>query len=219
VKVVFIGSVNFTGGGWGDWEFYVRGGHIAIKAFLRLRTEFDNLYLTIRTSVPSAYHSLLNSDRHISVIDRTLSKDEFSELLWDSDICMNPFIDTPWLTFLDAMNHELPIVTTRLHANAEIVQNGKWGLVCDVPPIFNPIIGNYHIANAEQLKRLRNAWLYDGNAITDGIVEAMRPLIKDATLRREMGEAGRKTIEPHGPFSLESRNNAMKDILDKVVHG
>jgi glycosyltransferase involved in cell wall biosynthesis len=217
VNIVFVGSVNFTRRGFNDTWFYARGGHIVIKTFMRLCREFHNLTLTLRSQVPPAYLQALIDDPRISIMDQPLTQQEFEELLWSSDICLLPAIDSPWLSFLDAMNHELPIVTVDMHANRELVYDGKWGFVCDVPKIFQPIIDGYYIADKKEQKKLEKAWMCDTEAITNNLVEAVRLLVKDSELRQAMGKAGRDTIKPDGLFSVERRNTYLKRILDEAT--
>lgn len=216
INLIFIGSVNFTKSGFNDGWFYNRGGHIAVKTFMRLQKEFDNLMLTVRSQVPQSYRRILSNESRVNIVDQPLTQQEFDELLWKADICLLPIRDSPWLSFLDAMNHELPIVTVNMHANSEIV-NERCGIVCDVPRIFEPIIRGYYIANKKVGEALWRAWLYDTKEITDNVVQATRVLIKDKELRQKMGEAGRKNIEPGGPFSVQQRNSYFRKILDRTT--
>jgi glycosyltransferase involved in cell wall biosynthesis len=217
VNILFVGSVNFTRRGFNDHWFYNRGGHIVVKTFMRLCREFHNLTLTMRSQVPPAYLQALNDDPRISIVDWPLAQQEFDELLWSADICLLPIRDSPWLSFLDAMNHELPIVTVNMHANRELVFDGKWGFVCDVPKIFQPIIDGYYIADKKEYKMLWKAWMCDTEAITNNLVKAVRLLVKDSELRQAMGKAGRDTIKPDGLFSVERRNTYLKRVLDEAT--
>jgi glycosyltransferase involved in cell wall biosynthesis len=218
VNIIFVGSVNFAQDGFQDVWFYNRGGHMVVKAFLRLCTEFDNITLTIRSQLPSDYRRILELNRRVTIIDYPLSQHDFDDLLWESDIYLLPMRDTPWGSFLDAMNHELPIVTTHTYANSEIVQDGKWGIVCEVPPLFRSIVDNYYVRDRDYFRKSWNAWVRDDKVIVDRIVEGLRTLIRDADLRIQLGIAGRKMIEPNGPFSVERRNRYLKQVLDKATN-
>jgi glycosyltransferase involved in cell wall biosynthesis len=217
INILFIGSTNYTLRGSNDIWFYNRGGHIAIKAFLRLRKEFDNIAFTFRSQLPPSYLRILRQDPHACVIDRPLSHEEFDDLLWAADILLLPMRDSPWGSFLDAMNHELPIITTHTYANAEVVHDGKWGFVCEVPDALKPIVDGYYIPDKTTFHKLWNAWMDNDQVITNKIVEAARILIKDEDLRSQMGLAGRRMIEPGGLFSVNRRNNYLKRVLDKAT--
>ncbi|MDG7013013.1 MAG: glycosyltransferase family 4 protein [Nitrososphaerota archaeon] len=215
VDIVLLGSANFRIPSW----FYAKGGHLLVKAFLNLKKEFDNISLTMLNSVPSDYASILKSEPRIFVPGTPVLGEDLNNLLWHMDICALPTIVTPWTAFLDAMNRELPIVTTACHANKEVVQHNETGLIVDVPPELDLIVDNFEIPNRKALTRIDKVWLKDNEPLVRGIADSLRVLIKDELLRRRLGENGRKRLEPGGRFSIETRNLVLKDILDRAMAG
>ncbi len=216
VNIIFIGSVNYTQAGFNDVWFYNRGGHIVTKAFMHLRKEFDNITLTVRSQLPLKYRLILEQDPRVTIIDHPISQQEFDDLLWAADIFLLPMRDTPWGSFLDAMNHELPVVTTHTYANAEIIRDGKWGVVCEMPSGYEAIVDNYYIPNRTAFGQIWNSWMTD-ERIVDEVVRGTGVLIKSVDLRNQLGQNGRKMIEPGGLFAVERRNAYLKRVLDKAI--
>jgi glycosyltransferase involved in cell wall biosynthesis len=212
IDILFLGSANFTTPNW----FYGKGGHLALKAFLRLQKEFKNVTLTIMSPIPSGYRNILSKEPRIRVIQKPKFGIDFDEILWNSDVCLLPAWITPGLGFLDAMNHQLPVVTVDTYANSEVVRDGKTGFVCKTPPQLSPIRGTWEL-NTRNRKEVLRAWYQDNDSIVDHIVEAIRVLVRDSDMRKEMGRKGRGEIEPNGRFSIENRNRILAPVLKKAL--
>ena len=217
VNIVFVGSINYTQRGLRDGWFYNRGGHMVVRAFQRLRKRFDHITLTIRSQLPDDYRMMLERDPRVRIVDYPLSYEEYDDLLWASDIFLLPMRDTPEGSFLDAMNHALPVITTHTCANAEVVQDGKWGFVCEVPTDFNSIVDNFEIKGKAEFNRMWKIWTTRTDSIVNGLVDSLQTLILNEELRRKMGRAGRETLNPFGQFSVERRNEYLKRVLDEAT--
>lgn len=213
IKIVMLGSANFRS----HWWFYGKGGHILLDAFSRLTRLFDNLQLIVLSAVPKELLGLTASNPRITVFDGPIFGDELEKVLWGSHICVLPSRVTPWTGFLEAMNHELPIVTVGMHANAEVVEDGVTGFVIDVGWERDRMVGNYAISSAAEFQSLRRNWLHDYKHISTGIVEATSRLIRDSQLRIEMGIEGRSRVLPGGKFSVQKRNLALKGVFDRAL--
>ena len=211
VRFLFLGSANFSTPNW----FYGKGGHLALKAFVRLRKKHENIYLTIASAMPSEYKNVLHDD-HIQLIAEPVYGNVFDDLLWNSDVCLLPAWITPGLSFLDAMNHNLPIITVDTYANSEVVQDGVNGFVCDTPEELAPIRGTWNIKPGDRKVILRT-WYRENESIVDALAEQMERLIASAELREEFGIAGRREIESGGRFSLSTRNQALSNVLNHVL--
>jgi glycosyltransferase involved in cell wall biosynthesis len=124
---------------------------------------------------------------------------------------------TPWSVFLEAMSFELPIVTTDLYANPEIVQDGVTGLLVE-PPIGVP----YHwerslVSMGSPLHgQFMEAIRIPDPAFVARLAERLSLLIENVGLRREMGRRARHEVE-EGKHSVRHRNKALKAIFDQAV--
>ena len=214
-NLVFIGSSNFNSEQW----FYGRGGAMVVRAYKELKTEFSNLRLTILSSVPRELESHLGSDPRV-VIRRNLAfGEEYDDILWKMDVCVLPSIATPWMSFLDAMNHELPIVTVGMAGNAEVVQDGVTGFVCDPPDSLRNTSGTFYFPSPRAAREVDRAWTHDTSPVVEQIVLRLRSLLKDREFARELGLNGRKQLETGGKFSLERRNRRLGFVLDRALKG
>jgi UDP-glucose:(heptosyl)LPS alpha-1,3-glucosyltransferase len=85
-----------------------------------------------------------------------------------ADICVHPtFYDACSLVTLEAMAAGLAVITTRANGASELITHGVNGVVLDFP----------HNAHA--------------------LTAALRPLVRDANIRRALGEAGRRLVKAH----------------------
>jgi UDP-glucose:(heptosyl)LPS alpha-1,3-glucosyltransferase len=85
-----------------------------------------------------------------------------------ADICVHPtFYDACSLVTLEAMAAGLPVITTRANGASELITHGVNGVVLDFP--------------------------HDDQALA----AALRPLVRDANVRRALGSAGRGLVEAH----------------------
>jgi UDP-glucose:(heptosyl)LPS alpha-1,3-glucosyltransferase len=85
-----------------------------------------------------------------------------------ADVCVHPtYYDACSLVTLEALAAGLPVVTTRANGASELLTPGVNGVVLDGPP-SGP-----------------------------SVASALRPLIRDAALRRQLGAAGRRLVWSH----------------------
>ena len=108
--------------------------------------------------------------------------------------------ETFGLTPVEAMAAGLPVVVSDWNGYRDTVQNGVEGFRV---PTFMPPPGSGEGLSYRQVIGLDNYDLYIGNASqcvgvdVKGCAEAFTALVKDAGLRRRMGEAGRKRARSH----------------------
>lgn len=214
VTLLFLGSVNVDT----PEAFYSKGGHIVLNVFERLQRDLDNVRLVIRARMPIRFRSAVLSNRSITLIESHLTASQLERLMWESDIMVLPSLPTPWTGFLDGMNHELPIVTTDTHANAELVESGKTGFVCSIPRELNTVSHGYAIPDHRTKVMIDRVWRYETEQIVSEMVDRIETLVNLPTLRREMGNSGRMNIAPGGRFSLEQRNKRLKVVLDNALN-
>jgi UDP-glucose:(heptosyl)LPS alpha-1,3-glucosyltransferase len=94
--------------------------------------------------------------------------DDVAPLYAAADICIHPtFYDACSLVTLEAMAAGLAVITTRANGASELITHGVNGVVLNSP--------------------------HDDQALA----AALRPMVRDANVRRALGSAGRRLIEAH----------------------
>jgi len=134
-----------------------------------------------------------------------------------ADIFLFPSHSTPGLAILDAMSYELPVVTTDVWANPEMVEDGKTGFVINrsakIQYYSENFIPNWsHYPTSKFMKTIKAT----DPAVVKELVEKTSVLIEDEGLRRSMGKAGREKIE-EGKFSISKRHEKLKKIFDEAL--
>jgi glycosyltransferase involved in cell wall biosynthesis len=212
IKLLFVGSANIPG------EFEYKGGKEVLEAFFLLQKKYPNIELIVRSDLPAElkaiYAARMKNVQFIEgIIPWTLLENQFQT----ADIFLFPTHSTPGLAILDAMSYELPVITTDLWANTEVVQDGKTGFVVKKSSKINYYSGNFipnwsHYPTSKFMRTIRK--VVDPVVVRE-IAEKTSILIEDEDLRRKMGAAGRHRVEKN--FSIESRNSKLKRILDRAL--
>ena len=118
------------------------------------------------------------------------------------------------MAMLDAMSYEMPVVTTDVYANPELVQDGATGFVVrqadNVPYSRDGLpVSMFTSSFAKAIKRT-------DRRLVEDIARQTSILIENPDLRRRMGKAARQEVE-EGKFSIERRNRQLKEILDRAT--
>jgi glycosyltransferase involved in cell wall biosynthesis len=210
VRMLFVGSVNIPG------QFAIKGGNEALAAFLALRERFPDLQLTIRSDLPADVRRRYERLPGLRIIDRILPREELEREFQTADIFLLPAHCTVWTSMVEALSYGLPVVTTDVYANPELVRDGFTGLLVErshrVPyeedglPV-SMFSARFHRAIAEP----------DPKVVGKTVRQTAR-LIEDAGLRRRLGAAGRLEVD-EGRFSIAHRNAKLKPILDAALNG
>jgi len=204
IRLLFIGRV-----------FFEKGGLQLLKAFEILQKRYD-VELTIISHVPE---EIKNKYKNVNYVSPNLSIDELTRDYYSkSDILILPtFIDTYGGVFLEAMNCGLSVITTKIYAIPEIVEDGITGFLIK-PPIsmfkedFSLIYGPKTRAWGKFINLVKNI---NGNFI-DEIVEKVSKLIEDDKLRKHMGKLAIAQIKK-GKFSIKKRNRKLIRIYEESI--
>lgn len=209
ITILFVGSINIPK------DFDIKGGKEVLEAFSRLSQKYDNLELVIRSIVPEHIKEKYKKLKNIRIIDEIISWDALEKEFQCADIFLFPSHNTPGLAILDAMSYELPVITTDVWANPELVRDGETGFMVKKSNEINYYIENF-IPNWSSPKSLQSIKSMIDPEVVCEIVEKTSILIEDEKLRRRMGRAGRKEIET-GKFSVYNRNEKLKKIFDESI--
>lgn len=207
--VIFATSANYNG----ENEFYAKGGRIVIRVFEELKKKI-NVTLLLRGKIPAEFGYLRN-DPTVEIHENPLSSDEFQNLFLRADAFFFPGYQSPGMAFLDAMNYNLPIVSTNVFSNAEMVKDGWNGFLTDFPAknIAFYLDEEFGIRGVPSGVRAREDRV-DAEIISDFVSKIVR-LREDKALLREMGANAKKFVLEE--FSLEKRNDQLKFIYDKIT--
>ena len=207
VRLLFVTSANILG------QFELYGGKEVVEAFLILKEKYDNLELVLRSDMPRGLKRRYSQIPNLRIIDKIIPWESLEQEFMSSDIFVFPAHSSSALVTLDAMSYELPVVTTDVWSNPEMVEDSITGFVVPKAEKVPYYTGNF-ILNCRLPQYLSR---HDVDAkVVQELARKTSILIEDEELRRRMGAAGRWQIE-HGKFSLEKRNERLKRIFDEAT--
>lgn len=208
IKILFVSSQNWP------QDFDIKGGKGVFEAFNVINKMYPNIELTVRSYVPENIKLKYSKLDNVKIIDQIIPWSALDEEFKSSDIFLFPSHNTPGLAILDAMSYELPVITTDLWANPEMVEDGKNGLLVKKSELIQYTTENF-IPNWSSNNSLKTICERTDSKVIKQIVEKLQILIEDEKMRISMGKEGRKEVET-GKFSISKRNEKLKRILDEV---
>jgi len=214
VRLLFLASSEV-----GEFDFYLKGGHETLVAFLHLRERYPHLELVMRTPLPAEIRRRYLGAPGLRVIERVIPWEDLEREFLEADLFLCPAHATPWRSLLDAMSYGLPVVTSDICANPEIVEDGVTGLVLpkdERVPFYADRERRVPIRHTGLRKQNERALRRLDEGMVRLLVERLPRLIEDADLRRRMGERARQEVEA-GRFSLRRRNAILKAVFDRAL--
>ncbi|HEU4758760.1 MAG TPA: glycosyltransferase family 4 protein [Dehalococcoidia bacterium] len=211
IKLLFVNSANINV----ESHFAVHGGLVLLEAFLHLRRRYPQVELVIRSSLPPAVKRSFAGVPGLRVIDEIIPWPQLEREFLTADVFVYPTHITPSIVMLDAMSYGLPVVTTDVWANPELVQEGHHGLLVAHPGVAAFSDGDIVHFDSPQFRRVTESI---DPGLVSRVVAAVSRLIEDAGLRHRLGAAGRREVED-GRFSLKQRDEALGRVLDEAISG
>jgi glycosyltransferase involved in cell wall biosynthesis len=212
VKILFVNSANINTTQFNASHFCAKGGLEVLEAFIKLSSQYKNLKLTMRSSVPKNLKYKFANIPNLRLIDQPIHWLELEKEWKTADIFVLPnHGNTPAQVFYDAMSYELPIITTDTWANSEIIEDGETGFL-----IHDPVSSRYTINNVIYLNNTsfkKEVLAGPVSSIVRELVKKTSLLIEDPNLRRIMGKKARRKNE----FLFKIRNQRLKDVLDACI--
>ncbi|MBI2914235.1 MAG: glycosyltransferase family 4 protein [Chloroflexi bacterium] len=212
VKLLFVDSANIPG------QFLYKGGPETLEAFVALRQRHPGLEMVVRSEVPRALRQRYAGTPGLRLIDDVVPWPELEREFMTTDVFVLPTRFTLLTVLLDAMSYELPVVTTDVWGNPEIVEHGVNGLLVHDERVAGnsaEMLPRYFIPPPGSKLHRRLFGTLDRGLVA-GLVEALARLIEDIELRRRLGRAGRLAVE-RGRFSIPSRNEVLGRVLDAAI--
>lgn len=137
--------------------------------------------------------------------------------MYGADLYVLPSMDDCLpLTVIEAMQVGLPVVTTDMGAIPDLVVDGVNGFVISSRKLIVESGGRYlDWEPSEDIARAIADYRADGGASgCEVLADRLECLIRDAELRRRMGDAGRKRYEEL--FTLEVFEERVKEAFNLV---
>lgn len=209
IKILFVGSQNLPK------DFEIKGGKEVFETFRILNKKYKNLELVVRSYIPSRLKEKYSKSNKVKIIDQIVPWTVLDKEFKSADIFLFPSHHTPGLAILDAMSYELPVVTTDVWANSEMVKNGQTGILVKPSEKIKYFNADF-IPSWGEPKFTEKIRETDAGVIKQ-LVAAMTILIEDEKLRRNLGKNGRSQID-NGIYSIENRNKNLKKLLDTRAH-
>ncbi|MHA1381095.1 MAG: glycosyltransferase [Candidatus Helarchaeota archaeon] len=202
-------NILFTGSSQNPDEFFNRGGKEVITSFLKIVKKFPKTKLICRCMIPKNIKNIIISHKNVEIYENPISLKKFETLFLKSDLYIFPAYGGYAMSILDAMNYELPIITTDFLENADKVINGYNGFKLPLgknnPGFFLPFVPiKYSIKYQPKLDR----------AFINSICKKIQFLYENESERIKMGKNSKKILEKE--FSLDVKNRLLKKIFDKI---
>lgn len=193
--------------------FNNKSGPQILKIFAILEKKYSNIELWIKADVPKYLKKKYNSknikymDYFKKIIPREkLLKDVYAKC----DVFLYPTLaDSFGYSFIDAMVAKLPIISTNLFANLEVIEEGKNGFITKIP---NYLISNGYF-QTYPWKKLKGK--KEEQFIKDLVIN-LEKLIKNKNLRETMGKESFKEVFK-GKFSIKKRNKKLRKIYEEAL--
>jgi glycosyltransferase involved in cell wall biosynthesis len=203
IEILFVGKT-----------FYEKGGKEVLDVFEALKTKYD-LNLTMISNAPQEIFNRYKNIPGIRIFHPKFRYDDLMNFFLNADIFLYPtYMDTFGIVFLEAMNYRLPIVTTKIFAVPELVDNGKSGFLIDSPISWHDSSYQFMWKNwndfVSNIKRVKK------EQFVVKLAKATSLLIEDSSLRNKMGKHGREQIEK-GKFSIKERNLKLRRIYEEAL--
>ncbi len=213
IKILFVGADALTNA----WEaFEYKGGREVLATFSILRHRYNHLELVVRSNPPPDVRTKYEGMDGLRIIDKFILRGDLEEEYRTADIFLMPSHTTIFMTLLEAMSFELPVVTIDSWSNAEHIEDGKTGLV--VPrskrlPYYYPGTLQTNFGTPEYDRAMKDT----DPDVVGALARAVALLIENPETRTKMGKEARREVE-RGRFSLGTINDRLSRILDKAIH-
>lgn len=188
---------------------YRRGLLDSLQIFKRIGAEFEDVTLTIRSSLPELSKEYLEilADPRVTVLDQKIHQSKLEALYENSDILLFPAVRIAVTTLQQAMANSLAIVASDGFGIEEYISHGENGLIGKG---FHGRSG--HIDSDGFFREDYLLSLKANPEVVDSCVQNLRRLIQDDQYRIGLQNRGRDILEQR--FNMENWNARLKEILD-----
>lgn len=171
-------------------QFEIKGGAALLAAFRRVVAVFPGATLDMVTHLPPEFGEAARSCPGLSVHAAGFSREQIAErFLAQADVLVHPtYFDSFGMVVLEAMAHGLPVITTRLYALPELVEDGVNGILLDPPvSIWEGIRPSPLFSDTGKVRAAVRAT--DTGSFETALTEAMLAMANDPIRRGAAGQA------------------------------
>jgi glycosyltransferase involved in cell wall biosynthesis len=193
-------------------NFLVKGTRDTLMVSKKLLEKFKNrIKIKIRAYVPKHIESYFkgNFGERIEFISRTLPRKEIFATYQESDILLLPCHSTPTRAFIEAMSCGLPIVTTNVWANKELLEDAKFAMIVDPPGHvkYEDEFGTPLWYRSEFMRKIERI---DSNFI-HALFDSISYLIENENLLIKFKKESLSYFKER--FSVKKRNAQLEEVL------
>lgn len=185
--------------------FYIKGGLIALETLRNVKLSYPDVDVIFISDVPD---KIKKQYPEINIQD-IVPYDKMLEYYKTVDIFFYPsLLDTFGFSLLESMSYGLPIVTLNTGGTTncrEIVEDGKTGLVLDVPSYKD----NQIYKKSRRLGKVEMG-------VVNRLGGMLGYLIENKKVRETMAKNCREVIK-NGKFSIQERNKKLKRIYEEAI--
>lgn len=194
-----------------SYRFFTKGGKEVLQAYDKLKEKYD-FDLIVVSNVPDQ----MKKKYPDIIFEKPLPRDILlRDYFTRTDIFLLPtYMDTFGMVFLEAMSYSIPIVTTNVFALPEIVEDAGFLVNADKYSWYGK---DYLFAWNSWDKWSKFVEKEEKPEVVNELVEKLSLLLDDASLRKKVGEKGKKLVETK--FSIEERNKKLKRIYEEAIRG
>jgi glycosyltransferase involved in cell wall biosynthesis len=194
-------------------DFKGKAGIQTLKIFKRMAKKYPKVEFWIRADIGEDLkkeHSAKNI-KFMGYATDILPREELLRKVYSQcDIFFYPTLtDSFGYSLIDAMVAKMPIVATNLFAVPELVQDGKNGLIVEIP--------GYRLSDGfvQSFPYTQMVGEREEKFISD-CCKALEKMIKNRSLRDKMGQAGFERISK-GDLSIRVRNDRLMETYKEAL--
>jgi glycosyltransferase involved in cell wall biosynthesis len=209
INLLFVGSINNLD------DFLIKGGLETLETFKILSKKYKNLHLFIKCKLPKYIKKKYQYLPNLQIIEDTISEESLLSLYESADIFMTPAHNLNAFAPIEAMSYSLPLIGINTWAVDEIIQDNLNGFLVGKSVKIPYEKDKIHL-DIRNKRFLRQIQKIDQDLISR-IADKTELLINNPSIRKKLGEDGRKMVET-GKFSFEKRNRKLKKIFDEILN-
>jgi len=176
-------------------QFEIKGGQALLMAFKRVQGMVDGATLDLVTHLPENFAGLAAAIPGVRVHPADLSRDEIAtRFLAHADVLVHPtYFDSFAMVVMEALAHGLAVIATDVYAIAEMVEDGRNGLL--LPPPLSIWSGTRPSDLFSDIARVKQRIeTTDTRAFEEALSHAMIKMAKDVDLRTRASHASLEMI-------------------------
>ncbi|MEK6908488.1 MAG: hypothetical protein AABX23_00365 [Nanoarchaeota archaeon] len=208
IRLLFVSSIN------NPQDFEMKGGIIALEVYKELVDRFNNIEFVIRSKLSNRIKKKYSNLKNLVLIEEYLSDKEFSKLLSETDILLEPIPGIQLM--IECLKFRIPAVVFDFWAAPEIIFDGKNGFIIDSRSIFGD--------KKNMKKYIQNMGhnflkLYSPvkKSVFNEYINKTSILISNKMLRDKMMRYANNLLNKGRPYNSQQRNKLLLNIINRAT--